>query len=1023
MASCGTRLHERKIGLRMLAVLALFTAAGPALAVPGDDQYAVAAGHYARQLWKLAAEEFELFLEHYPEHPRAGQSVFFLAEALLQSGATEQAETRFRQYLEREPEGRYAGPALFRAGESAYLLGNTAAAWTDLRRFTAQHPDDPLNAFALPYLGDLAMGEDAFETAAGLFRQGLERFADGPLANDCRYGLARALERLEQPEEAAKLYLQVAANRESPLAGEAQFHLGVLQFLRGRHEAALDTLAAFEDDFSDSARRPQARLTRGWALMKLGRAGEALPWFQRVADDAEIGVEARYWAGLAQRELRQWQRAAETLLTAAEVDPEHSLLAAIHYYAGDSLMLAGDVAGAAQQFDRVIAMGDEGNPWLDDAVCGKIQLALNARNHQVVEREANRFREAFPNSPLREQVTRMLARALVEQRKFAAAVERLEPMVAARADGPEALEDRYLLGAAMEGLRRFDDALQVLGPVLEQAEGKLQADARLVAGSSLLALKRYAEATAPLETYLAGNPEGDSAVRARGALAIAYARTGKLDESESLFAGLVENQPGHPLLPPVAEQLAEAAYAAGRAEWSATLFRWLGRHGGTAEYRQKGLSGAAWSYYKMGNLAEASAQFAELLDSDPPAAMAAEAFLARGRILEEQSRSDAALAMYEQVVDNHGDSKEYPSALLAAARLRRHLDQHQRAAVLYQRLAGEFPELPERDAVLYEWSWVLFDEQDVDAANALLVQLRAEYPESRYWADATYRLATRRFQAKDYAAAAQLAEEVLGAGVRGNIGEHALYLLARIAAAEAERNDRWHVVRERFDRLLEEFPKTPMRLVAEFWIAEALYRQRDYQESLVEFNRLAQRTEGQKGDWLAMIPLRQAQLLAHQRRWNEAYAVAAQIARKFPTFPQQYEADYVLGRAMAARGEFDAARKAYQRVIQSEHGAKTETAAMAQWMIGETYFHQKRYDVAMREYLRVARLYAYPQWQAAALLQGARCRELLGEPQEAAKLYAEVIEEYAETPFAEKAAERLEAARSGKSASVSATGR
>ncbi len=1002
--------------LRAMAILALVCAGGTVLAGPADDQYAVAAGHYSRKLWKLAVEEFKVFLEKYPEHPRAAQSVFFLAEALLQTDATDQAETHFRQYLEREPAGKYATPSLFRAGETAYLLGKAGAAQADLKRFVAEHPDDNLNAYALPYLGDLAMGEGKFDAAAGFFRDGLKRFPEGPLLDDCRYGLARSLERLQQLDEAEKLYGQVVSHKGSPLADAAHFRLGVLQFLRSRYDAALETLSAFETELAASPWKPKAQLARGWALMKLKRPDEAAALFQSAADNAELGVEARYWLGLAQREKSQWKLAAETLLAASEIDPKHHLMPAILYYAGDSLMQAGDSSGAATQLDRVRAIGGDDNTWRDDAACGKIRLALQAKNHEAVEREAREFHESFPESPLRGQVDRMLTRALVEQRKFAEATKLLEPMIAAKPDGSEALENRYLLAAAQEGLHEFDKALATLVPVLEQAKGKLKSDAQLVVGSSLLALKRYSEAIAPLESFLTEKPEGDTAVRARGALAVAYARTGKLEESKTLFSPLVEIQPDHALLPAVAEQLGEAAYAAGNVEWAMSLFEWLSHNGGTPEYRRKGLSGAAWSSYKLEKLPEAAALFAELLESEPPAPMAAEASLARGRILEEMGQLDAALALYDHVVENHADAKikEYPLALLAAARLRRRLDQHRQSVELYKRLADEFPKLPERDVVLYEWSWVLFDQSDVDASNALLAKLRTEYPQSRYWTDATYRLAVRGFQAKKYSAAAKLCTEIIDSDVQGDLREHSLYLLARIAAVEAEQNGKWDLVSERFQRLLESFPNTPTRLVAEFWIAESLYRQQKYPESLAEFERLAQQTQGQSGDWLAMIPLRRAQLLAHQRKWNEAYAVASKIGERFPSFPQQYEADYVVGRCLAALADFDGARQAYEKVINSEQGAKTETAAMAQWMIGETFFHQKRYDVAMREYLRVARLYAYPKWQAGALLQGAKCRELLGEPEEAAKLYAEVLEEYADTPFAEQAKERLVAARSGQ---------
>jgi TolA-binding protein len=76
-------------------------------------------------------------------------------------------------------------------------------------------------------------------------------------------------------------------------------------------------------------------------------------------------------------------------------------------------------------------------------------------------------------------------------------------------------------------------------------------------------------------------------------------------------------------------------------------------------------------------------------------------------------------------------------------------------------------------------------------------------------------------------------------------------------------------------------------------------------------------------------------------------------------------------------------------------------------MIGETYFHQKNHEAALREYLKVEILYAYPTWQAAALLQAAKCRDLLGEPGEADKLYTRLTKEHPGTEFAKEAARRM----------------
>ena len=162
---------------------------------------------------------------------------------------------------------------------------------------------------------------------------------------------------------------------------------------------------------------------------------------------------------------------------------------------------------------------------------------------------------------------------------------------------------------------------------------------------------------------------------------------------------------------------------------------------------------------------------------------------------------------------------------------------------------------------------------------------------------------------------------------------------------------------------------------------------------------------------MAMIPLRRAQLFVRQNKWPEAQAIAAHIASDFPNFEQQYEVDYILGRCLASEGRLDEARELYERVIHSPLGAKSETAAMAQWMIGESYFHQRKYDLALREYLRVEILYAYPTWQAAALLQAGKCHELLGEPKQALELYAKLLKNYSGTVFTEEATRRLQTAQ------------
>ena len=63
-------MRNFRCSLLAFVAVALIAGAHKAWAEPADDQYAVAAGHYAQGRWELAVEEFDQFLKDHGRHDR-----------------------------------------------------------------------------------------------------------------------------------------------------------------------------------------------------------------------------------------------------------------------------------------------------------------------------------------------------------------------------------------------------------------------------------------------------------------------------------------------------------------------------------------------------------------------------------------------------------------------------------------------------------------------------------------------------------------------------------------------------------------------------------------------------------------------------------------------------------------------------------------------------------------------------------------------------------------------------------------
>ncbi len=977
----------------------------PASDVSPDDVYAVAIGHYADGRWQLAADEFSRFCQRYPSHPQAATGLFFAPSLWSSRGSTRKPAKQFLDFLQREPNHRYAGQARFRVAETMYLTGDPEAARLELERFVRSNPDENLNAQAKVYLADLALSAQDGRRAETLFKEILERYPENAQVDQSRFGLGRALE-LQGEIDSARIAYQTLAAAGGPLADDAQVQMGICLYNRGKYAEAETAFQAAIARFPDSDLLPQAR----------------------------------YWLGMSQVARHDWDKAAATLQAALDQYPQHALAPAMAFWRAEACRQGGDLPAARQGYEQVLQNWPD-SQWAGDSLHVQVQLALDAAQYDRVVSLSEQYLEQFPKGPRRPQVEQCLGRGYLKLNRFGPAIDVLNRLVentlAANADAAASQGDaspaasattanealalqtsQYYLALAQLGSGQHEAALEILAKMQVSPEDRdLYGGVQLARAMALAGLNRQAEAIEPLRQYLATQPAGKDAAACRTQLLRVLTEENRLDEAMKIHSEMSGQKSEQPEYGEVTRKLAEALFAAGKHDEALRVFGLLVQDGQPPELAAQGWAGLGWAHFRAGKMDAAATAFGRLVERYPESPMAAEAAMMKAKSRDQSGRSEEALQDYQLVATKYGDSAHAASALLDAARLQEMLGRGAEAIPLLRRLVSEHPEFKQLDGALYQLAWLLSDEGQADEAASLFQRIADEYPTSDYWADATYRLAQRAASARQYERAKLLAGQLTSANCPPDILAYALFLRGQLAASA----QRWQEVADSMQELLRQFPDSPLCGTADYWIAEACFQQKEYEKAAGRFAKLEPDKLLGEQAWGAVIALRRAQILAEQQKWREAYELAGGIEDRFPKFVRQYEVDYLLGRCLSQAAQTAAAIQRFERVIRSPEGGSTETAAVAQWMIGEAYAAQGDLEQALKAYSRVESLYSYPLWKAAALLQAGKCHELKGESGDAADAWRQVLAKYRETPYATEAEERLEQLNARLGAAAPAT--
>lgn len=948
---------------------------GPSFLVAQDVQqeYSLAAGYYSRGQWNEALVAFDNLIASSPNSDEAVAARFFASEVRIQTGDFANAYLGFQDFLRRFPGHEFSDRAMFRMGEAAYRSKRYGTAIRVLESFMRDNPGHELNEFALAYLGQMRLQQNEPQLAQRVFEFALKQYPDSTLSNRCRLGLAKSLQQQGNFVEAKRFFGFLKDLDDPDMCGEANLQLGIMSFSDGR----------FEDS------KGQLEIAR------------------ERCQSANSNAEAIYWLSRIRNQNEEFAEALELLENAIGKATDGALGKAILFDAAISATRLGDTNKALKLLEQLREFSDD-RVLDDNALVIAIDLVQDSGDEKKLLELIAEFREHHKMSPNRSAILEIESRLHYEQKRFHEAVATLGLVIDENRDADLEVRSRwhYLKSLAYIGLAKFDKAEKELDHVGTELSPEMESLATLTLATAQFGQGKFRSAGQQYQRYLELNPESSESRRARTELLVCLTETEQWDEAGKAIKNLTEQYGTTDSTLKTTRFVAEKAYELGNYELAKSLFTILAEKGNPNEMIARGLSGLAWIQMETENSKDAFELFDRLLIECPDSKFSGEAAMARAKFFEDQNDLKAAAEMYGLVIRRFNDSE-----MVNVARLRR--------AYAMQEMGGK-TNLKEADRLLedyakadspalhgeaiYQRAWVLFDLGNKAAAYEQFELLVSGFPDCKYWPDAAYRLIQKKMADGQSESAKPLIEKLIGrSDVPDEVVSRVLFIKGQIAA----KDEAWEQVAPAMSRLVATTNDAVLKNKARYWLGESYYRQLKFELSLESLQQIEFKQQDSLKSLEPWIQLRIAQSLARLKRWEEAADVSAKAKQSNPEFKSNYEFDFVAARAKESEGLLTDARALYQQVVDSEHGRQSETAAIAQWRIGETFFHQEKYVEAIEAYYRVDSLYSFASWRSAALMQAGKCQEHLAHPKHAIKLYMQLLDNFPSSKYAEEAKKRM----------------
>ena len=952
----------------------------------------------ALKSFDAAEQSFDAVIKAAPQFELLEDTYLYLGLSQFKRAELESAEQAAKRYeaaaatfdtlLRGYPQSKNLAQVLYTRGDCAYHAGRKADAVSFYSQALTKSPNDKLEPAILYALGVAQEELKQWEAAGKTYDAFLKKYINHRYASEIIMRRGETLFAIRQYQAAADWFAAaVRPNFES--ADFATMRQAVALAQLGKHNEAGDILAGIFTKFPNSTRFPVV-LKTGHALARSlirdNKPAEALILVEKLLPHAEGREGAAALAmdradAMAAIPARRAESVALYEAVAGKF-PKDPVAPQALYLAGYGAMSQGDFAGALKHTDAFLAAYPT-HELVPDVGYVAAESRLQLGKYDEAERLYAELLQKYPQHPDAENWKVRRGTALHLQKKYAEVVALLQPLIGQIKNVDARAEGLFLIGSSLAEQKRFAEAVPSLEAAIAAAPRWRQADETLlVLGQACYQPTNPAKANATLRKLIAEFPESKVLDRAHFRLGEYASAANELKTAEAEYRLVVEKWPASSLVPYALRGLGWALFDQKEFAGSEDAFNMLVEKYPDQRLKLRGLYARGLARHHLGKFNEAAADL--------------QAFLSAGGI-ELVEKSDARYVLGLSLVGQKKPTE---------------------AVAVFRSLLGEDPKYAVADKVYYELAWALKAAGQEKESVETFAELIKQCPESPYVAEGQFCVGEAAYKDGKFQAAATAYAAAMEKAGKSDLGEKAAHKLGWAyyrtdSAAEAQ---------QAFNYQRATWPKGPLAADATFMEAECLFKQKKYREALTVYGRVKDTSSkdfqvltllhgAQALDTLALAMLRPDQENQRKELWQKGLVLLDRLVKENPDTAYLPEALYERGWALQNLGRLDEAMGEYQQVLaKSQTLAKgnAEPAARAQFMIGQIQFQQKKYAEAVTSFYLVLYEYPYPQWQADAAFEAAKCFEALHKKSQAIKKYQELIEKFPQSDKVTAAKSRVE---------------